>query len=93
MEFFLVVLIGVAFVFIVSCLKIVPQGYEYTVETFGKFSKILRPGIHGLVPIAERVGQRVNMMEQVLDIPSQDVITKDNAMVRVDGVVFFYLFA
>ena len=89
MEFFLVVLIGLAFVFIVSCLKIVPQGYEYTVETFGKFSKLLRPGIHWLVPIAERVGQRVNMMEQVLDIPSQDVITKDNAMVRVDGVVFF----
>ena len=89
MEIFLIVLVAVIFLCIVSCLKIVPQGYEYTVETFGKFSKILRPGIHGLIPIAERIGERVNMMEQVLDIPSQDVITKDNAMVRVDGVVFF----
>ena len=89
MEVFVGILVLVAVFFIISCLKIVPQGYEYTVETFGKFSKILRPGIHYLVPIAEKIGQRVNMMEQVLDIPSQDVITKDNAMVRVDGVVFF----
>ena len=91
MEAFLVVLVVVAFLFIVSCLKIVPQGYEYTVETFGKFSKILRPGIHYLVPIAERIGQRVNMMEQVLDIPSQDVITKDNVQTEINALLYFQI--
>ena len=89
MQTVLVILIIVAIGLLISSLTIVPQGYEYTVENFGRFSKILRPGIHILYPIAEKIGQKVNMMEQVLDIPSQDVITKDNAMVRVDGVVFF----
>lgn len=89
MEFFVITLVVFTILVIKWCLTIVPQGYEYTVETFGRFSKILKPGLHFLVPIVERIGQKVNMMEQVLDIPSQDVITKDNAMVRVDGVVFF----
>ena len=89
MEVFLIALVVVAFFLVAASIKIVPQGYEYTVETLGKFSQILRPGLHFLKPIFDRIGQRVNMMEQVLDIPSQDVITKDNAMVRVEGVVFF----
>lgn len=86
---FVIVLLFLVFFVIKAFITIVPQGYEYTVENFGRFSKILKPGLHFLVPIVERIGQKVNMMEQVLDIPSQDVITKDNAMVRVDGVVFF----
>ena len=87
--YFVLFLAILVFVLFAWSITIVPQGYEYTVESFGRFSKILKPGLHFLTPIIERIGQKVNMMEQVLDIPSQDVITKDNAMVRVDGVVFF----
>ena len=69
--------------------RIVPQGYEWTVERWGKYTHTLTPGFHLLVPIVQSVGRKINMMEQVLDVPSQDVITKDNAVVRVDGVVFY----
>ena len=69
--------------------RMVPQGFEWTVERFGKYTHTLDPGLHFLIPIVYGVGRKVNMMEQVLDVPSQDVITKDNAVVRVDGVVFF----
>jgi regulator of protease activity HflC (stomatin/prohibitin superfamily) len=67
----------------------VPQGFEYTLERFGRFKKTLEPGFHLITPFFEAVGRRMNMMEQVLDIPRQEVITKDNAMVGVDAVVFY----
>ena len=67
----------------------VPQGFAYTLERFGRFKKTLEPGFHVITPFFESVGRRMNMMEQVLDVPRQEVITKDNAMVGVDAVVFY----
>jgi regulator of protease activity HflC (stomatin/prohibitin superfamily) len=69
--------------------KPVPQGMEYTVERFGRYTETLRPGLNLIIPIIDRVGQKISMMETVLDVPSQEIITKDNAMIRVDGVVFY----
>jgi regulator of protease activity HflC (stomatin/prohibitin superfamily) len=69
--------------------RVVPQGFEYTVEHFGKYTHTMSPGLHFLIPYMQGIGRKVNMMEQVFEVPSQDVITKDNAVVRVDGVVFF----
>ena len=85
------VILGLALVTVFMGVKVVPQGREYTVERFGRYMRTLSPGLHVITPFVEAVGARLNMMEQVLDVPSQEVITKDNAMVRVDGVVFFQI--
>lgn len=90
MQFAVILLIVVLFILMKSVV-IVRQGYEYTIESFGRFTRTLKPGFHLVIPIIERIGAKINRMEQVLDVPSQDVITKDNAMVRVDGVLFFQI--
>ena len=85
---FAVVLLVLAFLVAVSAVKVVPQGYEFTVEQFGRYTRTLSPGIAVLTPFVERVGRRINMMEQVLAVPTQEVITKDNVTVKVDAIVF-----
>lgn len=88
--FFLALVLLVAGVIVLfKTVRMVPQGFQWTVERFGRYTHTLSPGLHFLIPVVYGVGRKVNMMEQVLDVPSQDVITKDNAVVRVDGVVFF----
>jgi regulator of protease activity HflC (stomatin/prohibitin superfamily) len=89
MEYVFIGIAVLAVLFLFSGVKSVPQGYEYTVERFGRFTHALKPGLNLIVPFMDRIGHKVNMMENVLDVPSQEVITRDNAMIRVDGVVFF----
>src|SRR4029453_15762040 len=69
--------------------KLVPQGYNYTVENFGRYTRTLNPGLHILIPVMERVGAKMNMKEQVIDIPPPGILTRDTAMVTVDGVNFY----
>ncbi len=89
MDAFVIGLLALVIVLIVLGVKKVDQGMEYTVERFGRYTRSLRPGLNFIVPVMDSIGQRVNMMERVMDVPSQEIITKDNAMVKVDGVVFF----
>src|ERR1700736_7019559 len=87
-----IILVFLAILTVFLGVKTVPQGYTWTVERFGRYTRMLGPGLNLIVPFIDRIGRRMNVMEQVIDIPQQDVISKDNATVTVDGLAFFQVF-
>src|ERR1700750_1969715 len=91
-DLFAILLVLLVIVTLLAGVKTVPQGWDWTIERFGKYTHTLTPGLNFIIPYFDRVGRKVNMMEQVIDIPEQEVITKDNATVTVDGVAFFQVF-
>src|SRR3989440_9338803 len=91
-DVFAVVIVALAVLTLFAGVKTVPQGYHWTVERFGKYTKTLQSGLNLIVPFFDRIGRKVNVMEQVIDVPRQEVITKDNATVTVDGLAFFQVF-
>ncbi len=88
---FPIVLLAVVFILIAKGVKTVPQGQQWTVERFGRYTKTIRPGLTLIVPFIDRVGHKISMKETMVDVPSQQVITRDNAMVTADAIVFFQI--
>ena len=88
-EIFVGVLLVFAVITVLKAVRVVPQGFEWTVERFGRYTHTLTPGLGFIIPWVDGIGRKINMMEQVMEVPGQDVITMDNAVVKVDGIVFF----
>src|ERR1700730_7676163 len=88
-DIFVLIVVFLAILTVFLGVKTVPQGYNWTVERFGRYTRMLRPGLNLVVPFVDRIGRRMNVMEQVIDVPEQEVITKDNASVTVGGLAFF----
>jgi regulator of protease activity HflC (stomatin/prohibitin superfamily) len=91
-DIFVLIVVFLAILTLFLGVKTVPQGYNWTVERFGRYTRMLKPGLNLVVPFVDRIGRRMNVMEQVIDVPQQEVITKDNARVTVDGIAFFQVF-
>src|SRR6266576_2588133 len=91
-DLFVILIVFLAILTVFLGVKTVPQGYNWTVERFGRYTRMLQPGLNLVVPFVDRIGRKMNVMEQVIDVPEQEVITKDNATVTVDGVAFFQVF-
>ncbi len=88
-DWVVIAIVVVVILVLLAGVKTVPQGYNYTIERFGRFTRTLKPGLNLIVPFIDRIGAKMNMMEQVLDVPKQEVITRDNATLSVDGIAFF----
>src|SRR5215211_2979951 len=89
---FVLIVVALAVLTLFAGVKTVSQGYNWTVERFGRYTRTLTPGLNLILPYFDRVGRKINMMEQVIDVPQQEVITKDNATVTVDGLAFYQVF-